>query len=328
MVFLTRLRDLIRVNSVCFSRAVSSHCEHALPFLREIPDAPTSDQEDLRKALRLSECPRIEALLDRHLLNQPVAGLKTDSARFVSVEALITFLNSSTRGAPRFPRLTSNGGEGVGEAERSTSPQPPPPPSNTPSVELHAARRPEASESKSYPGDLEPTLTPTTTEAGELEEATTDGDRAARRSDDLSPRVVRLTAKVALTESANPNEGNPDASGGRRPGRAVIQNYPSSSAPPLSGEESPTSISRVNSWKEREDCESGPMKDKPCVAITTHLGTTLGLPGTEAYRRPGPGKSVWRKRETVVQERTVQYTTLDETGTVRISNIFSGSRPM
>lgn len=55
-----------------------------------------------------------------------------------------------------------------------------------------------------------------------------------------------------------------------------------------------------------------------CTTLVRHLGAVLGLRGKEAYRRPGPGQPVWRKRETLIQERIVQYTTLDEEGTVRV----------
>ena len=57
-----------------------------------------------------------------------------------------------------------------------------------------------------------------------------------------------------------------------------------------------------------------------CTTLVKHLGAVLGLRGRDAYRRPGrPGQPVWRKRETLIQERIVQYTTLDEEGTVRVS---------
>lgn len=64
------------------------------------------------------------------------------------------------------------------------------------------------------------------------------------------------------------------------------------------------------------DRESGSRGDGHCTALVKHLGAVLGLRGKEAYRRPGPGQPVWRKRETLIQERIVQYTTLDEEGTV------------
>eukprot|EP00903_Cladosiphon_okamuranus_P016310 g15042.t1 len=54
-----------------------------------------------------------------------------------------------------------------------------------------------------------------------------------------------------------------------------------------------------------------------CTTLVRHLGAVLGLRGKDAYRRPGPGQPVWRKRETLIQERIVQYTTLDEEGTVQ-----------
>ncbi len=58
-----------------------------------------------------------------------------------------------------------------------------------------------------------------------------------------------------------------------------------------------------------------------CTALVRHLGAVLGLRGKEAYRRPGPSQPVWRKRETLIQERIVQYTTLDEEGTVRARHV-------
>ena len=48
------------------------------------------------------------------------------------------------------------------------------------------------------------------------------------------------------------------------------------------------------------------------------LGAVDGREGVDGHRRQGPVHPVWRKRETLVQERTVQYTTLDEKGTVSI----------
>ena len=51
-----------------------------------------------------------------------------------------------------------------------------------------------------------------------------------------------------------------------------------------------------------------------CREIWHHPGTTLNDP---TYRRPGPQRPLWRKRETVVHERIVQYTTVDEHGTVQ-----------
>lgn len=65
-----------------------------------------------------------------------------------------------------------------------------------------------------------------------------------------------------------------------------------------------------------------------CTMLVRHLGAVLGLRGREAYRRPGPGQPVWRKRETLIQERIVQYTTLDEEGTVRFGSNYCRVFPL
>lgn len=50
--------------------------------------------------------------------------------------------------------------------------------------------------------------------------------------------------------------------------------------------------------------------------LVPHGGTTLSLPRRQLHRRPG-AQSLWRKKETVIQERVVQYTTIDPDGTVQ-----------
>jgi len=47
-----------------------------------------------------------------------------------------------------------------------------------------------------------------------------------------------------------------------------------------------------------------------CRELWRHPGTTVSLTPADAYRRPGPQRPLWRKRETVVHERIVQYTTV------------------
>ncbi|CAM9921906.1 unnamed protein product, partial [Choristocarpus tenellus] len=51
-----------------------------------------------------------------------------------------------------------------------------------------------------------------------------------------------------------------------------------------------------------------------CTALAKFLGGVLTLSGREAHRRARPIRPVWRKKETLIQERIVQYTTLDESG--------------
>mmetsp|Transcript_26619 Transcript_26619/g.34974 ORF Transcript_26619/g.34974 Transcript_26619/m.34974 type:complete len:684 (+) Transcript_26619:96-2147(+) len=49
-------------------------------------------------------------------------------------------------------------------------------------------------------------------------------------------------------------------------------------------------------------------------ALTPHKGTTVTLHGKDAYRKPWTSRPVWQKREIVLQERIVIYTTVDEEG--------------
>jgi hypothetical protein len=46
--------------------------------------------------------------------------------------------------------------------------------------------------------------------------------------------------------------------------------------------------------------------------LVKHKGTTLSLHGKDAARRPRPDHPLWRKRETLIQERIVEYTTVSE----------------
>ena len=50
-------------------------------------------------------------------------------------------------------------------------------------------------------------------------------------------------------------------------------------------------------------------------SIIPHKGTVLAP--QNSYRRPGPHRPLWRKRETFLQERIVQYTTVDAEGGVQ-----------
>lgn len=45
-------------------------------------------------------------------------------------------------------------------------------------------------------------------------------------------------------------------------------------------------------------------------AVVLHKGTTLGWHGQDGVRRPKPKHPLWRKRETLIQERIVEYTTV------------------
>jgi len=51
--------------------------------------------------------------------------------------------------------------------------------------------------------------------------------------------------------------------------------------------------------------------------LARHAGFTLSHTPAASYRRAGPSRPLWRKRETVVHERIVQYTTVDADGMVQ-----------
>jgi hypothetical protein len=49
--------------------------------------------------------------------------------------------------------------------------------------------------------------------------------------------------------------------------------------------------------------------------LVAHKGTTLNLHGKDAVKRPKAKHPLWRKRETLIQERIVEYTTVRATST-------------
>ncbi|CAM9496526.1 unnamed protein product, partial [Ectocarpus sp. 12 AP-2014] len=148
----------------------------------------------------------------------------------------------------------------------------------------------------------------------------------------LTPRIVPLTsiralsaagATAAAAAAEGPNSTNNDSSFTTPISRAERKEEFSrhSSVHPSGGA---LGDGRAEEEKGERKLEAGSQEDHkkrggggPCTSLVRHLGTVLGLRGKEAYRRPGPGKPVWRKRETLIQERIVQYTTLDEEGAVQ-----------
>ncbi|CAM9192586.1 unnamed protein product [Ectocarpus sp. 8 AP-2014] len=151
----------------------------------------------------------------------------------------------------------------------------------------------------------------------------------------LTPRVVPLTsiralsaagataAAAAAAAAEGPNSTNNDASFTTPISRAERkEEFSRHSSVHLSG--GALGDGRVAEARGERKLEAGSQEDHKkrgggghCTTLVRHLGTVLGLRGKEAYRRPGPGKPVWRKRETLIQERIVQYTTLDEEGAVQ-----------
>lgn len=140
----------------------------------------------------------------------------------------------------------------------------------------------------------------------------------------LSPRVVPLTSKRALLgafTAANSKDNPVDVreerleniSGSCRESPSLCHERAVGGGTPLT-EHKPDEESRENF---RQPTRSSSGKGH-YTTLVRHLGVALGRRGNEAYRRPGCGQPVWRKRETVIQERIVQYTTLDEQGTVSV----------
>ena len=51
-----------------------------------------------------------------------------------------------------------------------------------------------------------------------------------------------------------------------------------------------------------------------CRELWHHPGAVLNLTAKDSYRKAGPSRPLWRKRETVIHERIVCYTTVDPEG--------------
>jgi hypothetical protein len=79
------------------------------------------------------------------------------------------------------------------------------------------------------------------------------------------------------------------------------------------------SISETNSY---HSAIANSMKPKPIGsdALVRAVPRTIALNVHDAHRRPkqaSDGKQLWKKREIIKQEKTVEYTTIDETGKVQ-----------
>ncbi|CAM9408341.1 unnamed protein product [Ectocarpus sp. 12 AP-2014] len=330
-------------------------------------------KDHLRKALRLGECPRIEALLDRSVLFEPpdVGARQARSAPVagsISVAALITFVENGSRRPPhvlprqrdrdRHQQHTSSSslvdsGDCCPPPWRPPSPLSPrptstiPSPSSKPSAD-EAGRRSSADcagplatsglcrrAMTSAPPECPAATTAMTSPADPDEGHAAVADDVPVDSTGvelLTPRIVPLTsiralsaagATAAAAAAEDPNSTNNDASFTTSISRAGRKEEFSrhSSVHPSGGA---LGDGRAGEEKGERKLEAGGQEDHkkrggggPCTSLVRHLGTVLGLRGKEAYRRPGPGKPVWRKRETLIQERIVQYTTLDEEGAVQ-----------
>jgi len=61
----------------------------------------------------------------------------------------------------------------------------------------------------------------------------------------------------------------------------------------------------------------GFIKPTECRDILPHNGSTLSLNRKDSHKKVGIPRPLWRKRETVIHERIVQYTTVDADGTTQ-----------
>lgn len=226
----------------------------------------------------------------------------------MSVAALIAFVEAGSRNVSLFPPP-------VGGAPSRQ--QPSPPRSTTtaskPFVELHAERQPVVSSpslaSLSKAATAASTANPTTEAVNEP--ANGDGLKP------LPPHVVPLTSKWTLVPSSETDSKPNGASasiGAQRHKTSRHNNCPSLGA--FKAGESIAECTAEARQGESKASGSNSGRGGRCTALIRHLGAALGRRGKEGYRRPGSGQPVWRKRETLIQERIVQYTTLDEEGTV------------
>lgn len=60
------------------------------------------------------------------------------------------------------------------------------------------------------------------------------------------------------------------------------------------------------------------------LALVKSGGLALDLTAADKAKIPRPTKPLWRKREIVRQERTVQYTTVDAMGVLQVSSDVCG----
>lgn len=140
----------------------------------------------------------------------------------------------------------------------------------------------------------------------------------------MSPRIVPLTSKwkIIRSKAAEPKKTRA-RSGMREEWKGMSGQNDSSSLDASKTREPSGKHMAEDRLGERENCAIDLSAEGGCcTTLVKHLGSVLGLRNKNVYRRPGPCQPVWRKRETLIQERIVQYTTLDEEGTVRILILF------
>ena len=336
------------------------------------PELVLVAQDRLREVLRLIECPRIEALLDRCILD-PAGTNTTSPPGSTTVAALMAFVEAGSQRGPQWG--TTGVGRGsnkkppplqlphAGAASKRSaelvrgevcdvtvgslplSPVAPPAASDTTATAAAAATAVTAASAATtesavtaatassaataaapaFAASTE-TATPPVSTATEAPTTTRAVDGGGHDDDPvgsggvnlLSPRVVPLISKWALwgTGAANTKVNGDNFREGPGDPAGACRGSPLRSEQAL-GEGTPLTEGREGGFRENTKQSASIISGRGhCTTLARHLGAVLGFRGNEAYRRPGCGQPVWRKRETVIQERIVQYTTLDEQGTV------------
>lgn len=261
-------------------------------------------QNRLREALRLSECPQIEAILGRFFRGHPAIGDESCPVGSISVAELISFVEagvSNKRPPPSsLPAIDGHSSDQPASLQAAIPPC-------TSSVEIHEARPPATGSQPQYFAPPTKTF-----------DASVDGDGV-----ELLPHVVPLTSKWApVPPTATDRKANGSASAtpsGRGEHRGSGENLPSTLSG--AGKEPMGALEVVDGSQQGATGDIGRHPGSKhafghCKTLVKHLGSVLRLRGKEAYQRSGPFQPVWRKKETLIQERIVQYTTVDEEGMV------------
>lgn len=248
-------------------------------------------QDQLGEALQLSECPRIEALLDRCLLRPSFTARTSGNTppsrgTAISVASLISFIEGSgTRGA-----LLLSPVEGPSAVSPIAAPG---------EVGVDVEVDIMSMKATSMPRFVSPTSQGVAETISVSGETSTAG--RTNSCEGLSPRVVPLVPKWVTSEE----KGN--------------SSFDGSVCSQQAGIESGVQDSHPGAGNGGSDEFSAGGARGPCTTLVRHVGAVLGSRGKDAYRRSRPAQPVWRKRETLIQERIVQYTTLDEEGTVSVT---------
>lgn len=245
--------------------------------------------------------------MDYRLFHRPHVGVTgKPSVGSISVTDFIAFMNSGNFSVPRHFLRNAN----IASCRQQPStPFSPIPLATTPSLEnIKCQNRVPVS-------ILIPARAPLTAAvvtdgpAVEADEKPTNNARVDLRGPNVVPITSRSTLSAAAAERGDAFKTVKKNNGGR--GEEVEQR-----SELISCRQSSESVSgaSLSIGREHTAATASVSGSTPCREIVRHLSTVMGLRGKDGYRR----QPVWRKRETLVQERIVQYTTLDEKGTVRV----------